>query len=165
MNLNPKSVFETALSLHLLPFYLCCFIFVEVILTANQALVPNNCVGSQTWRMYRAVNKPTNANRIQASVIRVPVLRRRKEKSFFNNKELNNFIGILPRQRKLDLICCFAVKKLKNKTRLRRVNVDGFFLTVGPFSVLSSQLIPVVNTPTPVFMVTIDRNTELLKSF
>jgi len=45
----------------------------ELIPTANQAFVPNNCLGSQTSRMYRAVNKPTNANKIQASVIRVPV--------------------------------------------------------------------------------------------
>ena len=48
-------------------------IFVEVIRTANQAFVPNNCLGSQTSRMYRAVNKLTDANKIQASVIRVPV--------------------------------------------------------------------------------------------
>jgi len=52
-------------------FYFICY--VQLILTVNQAFFPNNSVGSQTWRMYRAVNKPTNANKIHASVIIIPV--------------------------------------------------------------------------------------------
>lgn len=45
--------------------------------TVNQAFSPSNFLGSQTWRIYRAVNNPTNANSGHASVIRIPGKRKR----------------------------------------------------------------------------------------
>lgn len=46
--------------------------FSLAVLTVNQAFSPSSCLGSQTSRMYRAVNKPTNANKTHASVIMIP---------------------------------------------------------------------------------------------
>ena len=77
-SINHKTFYDTVLRepQYFYPIIVVHFLsvnFVEVIPTANQAFVPNNWLGSQTTRMYRAVNKPTDANKIQASVIRVPV--------------------------------------------------------------------------------------------
>ena len=61
--------------------------------TVNQAFSPSNFLGSQTWRMYRAVNNPTNANSVHASVIRIPEIQKRKQCKFSLCGECRVMIG------------------------------------------------------------------------
>ena len=63
--------------------------------TVNHASFPQILVGCQTWRMYLAVNKPTNAKSVQASVISIPVSKEvtvSREKCATQNPPLNIYL-------------------------------------------------------------------------